>query len=142
MIDITLVSECQINPMVSGWFKATFCILYCTKQFNPKTEDSSSNKKLERCLDANLIKKNSLDLTLKKSFLICETELCSKEITFLRSLTENNQNIFDTCYFGYRGNDFHKIKARYVFIYTAHFILYFCDTKGNGGTLRIWWTDK
>ena len=34
----------------------------------------------------------------------------SREIKFLKLLAENNQNIFDTYYFGYR-NDFHKMSV-------------------------------
>ena len=42
--------------------------MYCTNQFNPKTEDSSSNKKLEHSLLylTSFYEKLVLDLTLKE----------------------------------------------------------------------------
>ena len=44
--------------------------IYCTNQFNPKTEDSSSNKKLGHSFDTYLIlQETGLDLTLKNGFL-------------------------------------------------------------------------
>ena len=76
LINITLISECKIKLLVSWWFKATFENIYYTHQFNPKTEDSSSNKRLICSLDTNLILyETGLDLTLKKWFLICKTLL-------------------------------------------------------------------
>ena len=41
--------------MVSRWLNATFCIQLIYKSAKSKTEDSSSNKKLEHFLDTYLI---------------------------------------------------------------------------------------
>ena len=62
--------------MILDGLKQHFVFTCCTGQFNPKTEDSSSNKKLEHSLDTFfIILETDLDLTLKKWFLICETLL-------------------------------------------------------------------
>ena len=54
VINLTLTSKCQIKLMVLGGLKRHFVYIYCTEQFNPYTEDSSSNNKLKHSLDTNL----------------------------------------------------------------------------------------
>ena len=44
----------QVNGFLDG-LKQHFVYIYCTNQFNPKTEDSSSTKKREHSLDSYLI---------------------------------------------------------------------------------------
>ena len=55
VINITLISLCQIDLMVLDGLKEYFVYIYYTNQFNPKTEDSTSNKELEHSLDTYLI---------------------------------------------------------------------------------------
>ena len=55
VISITVISECQIKQMVYSWFKATFCVHHCTNHFNRRTEESSSDKKLEHWKTGNIL---------------------------------------------------------------------------------------
>ena len=72
--------------MMSKWFldnlKQHFVCICCTNQFNPKTEDSSSDKKLERCLPHSI--EAGLDLT-KKVVSYMRDSTVFRELSFFSS---------------------------------------------------------
>ena len=89
------------NVRLSQWFldglRQHFVHIFCTNQFNPKTEDSSSNKKLEH----SLLYDTGLDIILKSGFLYarlyCMASFKCKNSFRKRGCYRFKKKVFGSC---------------------------------------------